>query len=197
MEMVQLQQFLAIDDLDIERARDATRPDLALSYMYNTRSEARTVGGAFEDLAGDGADDHMIGLSAVIPLGNRAARARLQRARLIKVQDQAQREMLRQAIRQEVYEAVSELERNWRRILAAEQGVMAAYRDYRVEQSQFQLGIRTSTDVLYSATGLADAQLSQIRAFADYEIAQVDLARATGTLLGHGHVSLQRITLDN
>ena len=130
-------------------------------------------------------------------MGNRAARARLQRARLVKVQDQASHERLRQGIRQEVYEAVSELERNWRRILAAEQGVVAAYRDYRVEQSQFQLGIRTSTDVLLSARGLADAQLGQIRAFADYEIAQVNLARATGTLLGYGQVFLQPVDLDS
>jgi outer membrane protein len=196
MEMVQLGQYLIVDDLNIELARDATRPDLALSYRYTTQAEARSVGGAFGDLAGDSSDNHVIGLSATIPLGNRAARAHLQRAHLTKIQDQAQRDRLRQAIRQSVYEAVSELERNWRRILAAEQGVVAAYRDYRVEQSQFQLGVRTSTDVLLSARGLADAQLSQIRAFADYEIAQVNLARATGTLLGYGQVFLQPVDLE-
>jgi outer membrane protein TolC len=197
MEMVQLDQYLLMDDLNIELARDATRPDLDLSYRYTTRSEAGGVGGAFEDLAGDGSDDHLVGLSATIPLGNRAARARLQRARLAKIQDQAQRSRLRQTIRQEVYEAVSDLERNWRRILASEQGVVAAQRDYRVKQSQFQLGARTSTDVLYSATQLADAQLGQIRAFSDYEIAQVNLARATGTLLGYGRVFLQPVDLDD
>jgi len=197
MEMVQLDQYLLMDDLNIELARDATRPDLDLSYRYTTRSEAGGVGGAFEDLAGDGSDDHLVGLSATIPLGNRAARARLQRARLAKIQDQAQRSRLRQIIRQEVYEAVSDLERNWRRILATEQGVVAARRDYRVKQSQFQLGARTSTDVLYSATQLGDAQLGQIRAFSDYEIAQVNLARATGTLLGYGRVVLQPVDLDD
>jgi outer membrane protein TolC len=149
------------------------------------------VGGAFEDLAGDSWDDHVIGLAASIPLGNRAARARLQQARLAKIQDQALRDRLRQTIRQDVYEAVSELERNWRRILATEQGVVAARRDYRVKQRQFQLGASTSTDVLYSATQLADAELSQIRAYSDYEIAQVNLARATGTLLGYGQVFLE------
>lgn len=197
MEMLQLEQYLTIDDLRIELARDAKRPDLTLSYTYTTQSDARTAGGAFEDLAGDGYDDHVIGLSATIPLGNKAAKAQFQRARLTKIQDQAQREALRQSIRQEVYEAVSQLERNWRRILAAKQGVVAADRDYLVEQRQFILGQRTSTDVLYSATRLADAQLSQIRAFTDYEIAQVNLARATGTLLGYGRVWLQPIDLEN
>lgn len=197
MEMLQLEQYLTIDDLNIELARDAMRPDLTFHYAYTAQSDAKSIGGAFEDLAGDTYDDHAIGLSWTIPLGNKAARARLQQARLAKIQDQAEGDRLRQIIHQEVYEAVSQLERNWRRILATEQGVVAAYRDYRVEQSQFQLGARTSTDVLFSAGRLAEAQLSQIRAFADYEIAQVYLARATGTLLGHGRVLLQPVTLDN
>lgn len=197
MEMFQLEQYLKIDDLSIEQARDAMRPDLTLHYTYTAQSDAETLGGALENLAGDTYDDHAIGLSWTIPLGNKAARARLQRARLAKIQDRVESDRLRQIIRQEVYEAVSQLERNWRRILATEQGVVAAYRDYRVEQSQFQLGARTSTDVLFSAGRLAEAQLSQIRAFADYEIAQVYLAQATGTLLGHGHVLLQPVTLDD
>ena len=102
----------------------------------------------------------------------------------------ARRDRFQQLIRQDVYEAVSELDKNWRRILAAEQGVTAAERDYKVEQSQFQLGRRTSTDVLFAVTRLADAQLSKIRAFVDYEIAQINLARATGTLLEHGQIHI-------
>ena len=89
-----------------------------------------------------------------------------------------------------MYNAVSELRGNWRRILAAEQSVAAAYRDYRVEQSQFQLGVRTSTDVLLAAARLADAQLGRIRAFTDYEVAQINLAQATGTLLGKGQIHI-------
>ena len=115
----------------------------------------------------------------------------------MKIQDEASLDRQRQAIRQEVYEAVSQLRRNWRRILAAEQGVTSAYRDYKVEQSQFQLGVRTSTDVLYSATRLADAELRKIYAFADYEIAQIYLARATGTLLGKEQIRIASVDLDD
>jgi outer membrane protein TolC len=119
------------------------------------------------------------------------AKARLERARLQKLQDQASYASYRQMIQQEVYVRVRALRNSWRRILAAEQGVKAAYRDYKVEQSQFQLGRSRSTDVLYSAAGLADAQLRRIGALAGYEIAQIYLARATGTLLGHSRVILE------
>lgn len=196
MDMVQLEQALTIDDLDIELARNATVPDVLLSYTYTARTQNGTVADAFRDLTSHAANGHSIGLSAAIPLGNRAAKARLQSARLARVQDRADRARLDQIVRQDVYEAASDLDQNWRRILAAEQGVTAAYRDYQVEQSQFQLGRRTSTDVLFAATRLADAQLSRIRAFADYEIAQINLARATGTLLGYGRITLTPIDLD-
>ncbi len=197
MDMVQLEQTLTIDDLNIELARNATLPDVTLSYTYTAHTHNNTVGDAFRDLTSHSSDAHSIAISAAIPIGNRAAKARLQSARLARIQDRAARDRLEQIIRQDVYEAASNLDQNWRRILAAEQGVASAYRDYRVEQSQFQLGRRTSTEVLSAATRLADAQLSRIRSFVDYEIAQIDLARATGTLLGYGHITLEPGDLDN
>jgi len=196
MEMVELEQRLTIDDLNIELARNALLPDLTLSYTYSARAQDSTLGNTLEELSDNSFDSHSVGISAAIPWGNRAAEARLQRTRLEKIQDMSERDTYQQIIRQEVYEAVSELRRNWRRILANEQGVTAAYRDYKVEQSQFQLGFRTSTDVLFSATRLADAQLSKIRAFADYEIAQINLARATGTLIGHGQILIDSVDVD-
>ncbi|MHC4560037.1 MAG: TolC family protein [Planctomycetota bacterium] len=191
MESVRLELQLAIDELDIELAHNAMLPDLRFNYSYAAQTQAGDAGHALGDFGDNTSDDHSIGLSAIIPLGNRVAKARVERVRLQQLQDQASYARLRQMIQQEVYETARALRNSWRRILAAEKSVDAAYRDYKVEQSQFQLGVRTSTDVLYSATGLADAQLSRIRALAEYEIAQINLARATGTLLGYSQVILE------
>lgn len=196
MELIELEQLLTIDEMYIELARNSVLPDLTLSYTYRAVSQDDSTQQALEDFSGHPFNNHSIGLSASIPLGNRAANARLQKAKLEKIQDLNSRDRYRQIIRQEVYEAVSNLHSSWRRILAAEQGVTAAYRDYRVEQSQFQLGVSTSTNVLYSATGLADAQLRRIYAFADYEVAQINLARATGTLLGNGQIQITPVDID-
>jgi outer membrane protein len=191
METVRLELQLAIDELDIELARNATLPDLTFNYSYLAQTQAGDVGHAFGDFGDRTSDEHSVGLSASIPLGNKAAEARLERARLQQLQDKASRARLRQMIQQQVYDAVRALNNSWQRILAAAKNVDAAYRDYKVEQSQFQLGLRTSTDVLNSAAGLADAQLSRISALAGYEIAQINLARAAGTLLGYSRVILQ------
>jgi len=197
MDMAELEFQLAIDDLDIELARNRKLPDVTLDYTYAIGAQSNSLGSAFGDITDASEHDHAVGVSAVIPLGNRAAEARYRRARLQKVRNQIDHERLRLSIRQEVYNAVDELQQNWRRILAAEQGVVTARRDYEVQQSQFTLGRRTSTDVLLSASRLADAQSRRIRAFAEYEIAQVRLARATGTLLGHGRVQLRPSDLED
>lgn len=191
MEMAELEFRLAVDDLDIALARNRTLPDVTFDYQYAATSESGSLGRALGDVGDGSLQDHAVGISAAIPLGNRAAQARYRRARLEKTRDRIDQERLRQSIRQEVYDAVDELQQNWRRILAAEQGVVTAYRDYKVEQSQFTLGKSTSTFVLQSASRLADAQSRRIRAFAEYEIAQVRLARATGTLLGRGRLEIR------
>jgi hypothetical protein len=52
-----------------------------------------------------------------------------------------------------------------------------------------------SEDVLYSATGLANAQLRRIYAMAEYEVARINLACATGTLLGYDRIRLEPIRM--
>ena len=195
-DMIRMELRLAIDEFNIESARNATLPDITFDYNFGARTESGTVGRALENLANDSFSSHSIGLSASIPLGNEVAKARLQRTRLQRMQDLMTREQLQQRIRQEVREAVNDLRQNWRRILAAAQNLIAAENDYEVEQSQFLIGRSSSTEVLRRAGALGDAQLRKIRAFVGYEIAKVNLARTTGTLLGYGRIQLQPIDIE-
>jgi len=72
--------------------------------------------------------------------------------------------------------------------LAARQRVLAQARVLEVEIRQFDQGLRTSTEVLQAQMDLANAKLSEISAVTDYEIAQVDIAFATGTVLGASRI---------
>ena len=93
-----------------------------------------------------------------------------------------------QAITQEVLDALDQLETTWQSIVASQRTVELSARVLRAEQNQFDAGTRTSTDVLDAATRLAEAQIAEIRALVSYQVAQVDLAFATGTLLGASRV---------
>ena len=93
----------------------------------------------------------------------------------------------------EVLSAIDQLEANWQSILASRQNAILAGRLYDAEKRQFELGLRTSTDVLDQQARYANAQSAEIKALTEYQIAQIDLAYATGTLLGAAKVGWEPI----
>ena len=83
------------------------------------------------------------------------------------------------------------------RIIASQENAELQGRLYEAEKRQFELGARTATDVLDAQSKLADAQSSEIRALADYQIALIDIAYYTGTLLGAANVEWEPIIPEN
>ncbi|MBY0312707.1 MAG: TolC family protein [Phycisphaerales bacterium] len=188
MEMLELELRLAQDFSTIEFNKNQALPLMALDFSYRIPG----LGGSFTDandqLAGNDFHDWRVGLTGEIPIGNEAAKARVQQSIVRRLQRLSSKEARASAIRSEVLAAVDQIEASWQRILAAQQSSILAARTLEGEQRQFDAGARTSTDVLDAAARLADAQTSEVRALADYQIAQIDLAFATGTLVGAAKV---------
>ncbi len=101
------------------------------------------------------------GLNVAVPLGNEAAKSAYHRALLTRLQ----------------------------RIKAAELSVSYQSHNYRGEQGEYKLGLRTSTEVLEAENLLANSKIDEIAAIVEYPVAQIDLAFATGMLLGASGVS--------
>ena len=188
MEMLELELRLAIDASNIDFEKNAALPLFTLDYSYNINGLTNSYGNAFDQVSDRGFTGWSLGVTGEIPIGNEAAKARVHRAILIRLQRLATTDQRRLAILQEVYDAVDLLNQEWQRILAARQAVILAARTLEGERRQFEVGIRTSTDVLDAAARLADAQSSEVRALTDYELARVDIAFGTGTLLGFDRV---------
>jgi len=188
MEMLELELQIAQDASTIDFNRTQALPVLALDYTYNVNGLGAAMHDSFDLLLDRRFDDHRVGLQFVLPLGNRAAKSRLRQAMFTKSQRLATRESRRLEIQAEVAGALDQLEANWQRILASRHSAALAKRNLEAEERQFALGLRTSTDVLDTQTRLADAELAEIRAEVEYQIAKVDLAFATGTLLGEAAV---------
>ena len=163
---------------EIEKAGGQALPLVVVDYTYNIGGIGASYGDAYDRIADRSFEDHFFGFSAEIPIGNEAARSRVQRAVLTRLQRLATKEQRRLSIRQEVYDALDALDESWQRILAARLEARLNGRNYEGEQRQFDVGFRTSTDVLDAATRLANSQSREIRALADFQIARIDLKQA-------------------
>jgi outer membrane protein len=193
MELLELQLQLLQDASTIDYARNQTLPLATLSYNYNISGTGENRNDSLDLLFGTDFTTHSGGLQLVVPIGNEAAKSRLRQAIYQRRQRLATRANREDLIRLEVLNAVDQVEANWQRILAARQTAILNGRLYEAEQRQFEQGLRTSTDVLDAQIRFANAQSSEISALADYQISLVDVAYATGTLLGSAKVRWEPI----
>lgn len=193
MELLELQLQLLQDAATIEYGRNQTLPLVSLDYTYNINSTGENRSDSFDMLVGSDYTSHRVGLQVTIPIGNEAAKSRLRQYIYTRRQRLATRANREDQIRQEVLNALDQVEANWQQILAARQTAILNGRLYEAERRQFEQGLRTSTDVLNAQITFANAQSSEIAALANYQISLVDVAYATGTVLGSAKVRWEPI----
>ncbi|MDQ7013093.1 MAG: TolC family protein [Planctomycetota bacterium] len=191
MEMLEFELRLAADLVTADWSRNQALPLLALDYTYRMNGLGGSLSQSVDLMQENRFADWSIGLRGEVPLGNEQREAAVRRSLLTRLQRLASRDAREQTIRREVLDAVDQIDSAWQRIFAARQSVILNTRTLQAEQRQFDVGQSTSTDVLNSNTRLSDAQLQEINAVVEYQIAQVDLAFATGTLLGASRVEFQ------
>ena len=193
MEMLEVELQLAQDSSAVDYYKNQTLPLVALDYTYNINGLGATRSDAYDMMFDRTFENHTVGMNLVVPLGNEAAKNRLLSAQYRKRQRLFTKENRRIQIETEVLGAIEQLESNWQSILAGRQNSILAGRLYEAEKRQFVAGLRTATDVLDAQAKFANAQSTEIGALTEYQIAQVDLAYATGTLLGAAKIQWQPI----
>lgn len=182
MEQVTIELQMLSNEETVDRARNGLLPLLTLDYTYNINGLGPVEQDALDMIGENHYADHRVGLTIQVPLGNVAARSRYQQALLSKQQLMANREAVEKQIRREVLAAVDSLESTWLRVKASRASRELAERQMQMEQRQYELGLMYSTEVLDSQTRYASALLAEINALAEYQISQIDLCHATGSL---------------
>jgi outer membrane protein TolC len=193
MELLELQLQLLQDASTVDFSRNQTLPAAALGYSYNINATGTTRNDSLDLLLSNDYGDHRVTLQVAVPIGNEAAKSRLRQAIYTRRQRLATRADRERVIELEVLNAVDQVEANWQRILAARQTTVLNARVFEAEKRQFEQGLRTSTEVLDAQINFANAQSAEIQALAEYQIALVDLAYATGTLLGAARIHWEPI----
>ena len=189
-ELLELELELLADTTRIALARNDALPQLDASFSYRRNGLGAELEGALNQIYQDEFEDYSFGLSASMPIGNNAAEARVQRALLNRMSRVLTKRARAQTVTQDVLDAIERLRSDWQRIIASQQAVALNARTLDAEQRQFTQGLSTSVDVLEAAGRLAAARAEEIRAIADYELAQLALAEATGTVLGRASIDL-------
>jgi outer membrane protein TolC len=191
MELLEAELQIARDAATIDYLENQALPLVSIGYTYNMNGLGPSRSDAYDLLADNTYRDHAVGLQVSIPLGNEAAKSRLRQAIHQRTQRLISRESRKEQITYEVLRQIDKLEATWQRILASRQTTLLFDEQYRAEKQQFELGMVTATEVLDAQTSLADAQRAEISAIAEYQISLIDLAYATGTLLGAAKVEWQ------
>ena len=193
MEMLEVELQIAEDISKVDYYKNQALPLVTMDYTYRLNGLGATRSDAYDMMSDMNYRDHVVGLNVVIPLGNEAAKSRLMQAFYQRQQRLASKENRRTLIEKEVLAAADQIETLWQGILATRQNAILAGRLYEAEKRQFEVGIRTSTDVLDAQAKFANAQSSEIKSLTEYQIAQIDLAYATGMLLGADKVRWEPI----
>lgn len=188
LELLALELKLAADQANIDYLQNQTLPLFTLDYSYGALSDSeRSAGRTYSD-GFDRFNEWSIGFRFEMPVSNEARRQQLQRAVQQRLQRLSTQTLQEQTVRREIYDALDQVEQNWQRIIAARQQVILAGVNYDAELKQFREGFRTMTEVLEMLTRLGEAQVKEVRAIKDYQVSLIDLAYATGTLLGYSRI---------
>jgi len=189
MDLLEVELQIARDAANIDFRENQSLPALDLTASYQINGLGESLGDAYEVMAENQFEDWTLGLNLSVPIGNEAALSRLRQAVLQRIQRIATRDSRLQTIRQEVLDAIDRLEADWQRLQAAQISVALDTRNLEAEQRQFEQGRTTSTDVLDATRDLTASRSAEIRAVVSYQLTQIELAVATGTLLGASRVS--------
>jgi outer membrane protein TolC len=191
------QQQIRIDSATVvyKAAQNNVLPQLNLVGSVGIKgAAANSFGHAVgNELYDNEAQEYAIGLQLEVPLGNREARAILQRTGLQRLQAIYQYKDLIEQVTQETKEAFDQVYSSWERLGKARQSLYAAQDALDALQQEQDVGnVPLTPDFinrkLNAQEVLAQARRDDARAASDYNIAIAALERAKGTLLKYDNV---------
>jgi outer membrane protein TolC len=191
-------------DIDVRYTRSQTLPTVDLVGNYGGSGVGgtqivrdgfggpviETIPGGYGDatsqvFAGD-FPNWRIGFNLSYPILNRSAKAASAQARLAKEQQEAALRRLEMNIVSEVRTAARAVETNLKRVESSRAARTLQEQRLDAEQKKFAAGMSTNFFVTQAQRDLANAQVAEVRALADYRKSQVTFARVQEAGIGSG-----------
>lgn len=166
----------------LERAQQDLWPTLDLSGTYRASAQRDDFPKLQSDIFRSQFPEYAVSLNFVLPLGNRAARSRRNRARIDLERTERERHILRIDIEKAVRTQVRALRTLGKSMLAARESARLAKNDLESEQIKLRLGEGVRIEVQRRNQQFQDAQTTLLRARLDYRIAWFRLLSALGRI---------------
>ena len=193
---------LESNDVSIRFLKNQLMPGLDASLIYGTRglggNQFVRQSGVVVDTIPGGWPDAMkvlgnfeyptwtVALNFSYPIGKSTQEAQYARARVQYQQAVAQIRALELTVATEVTNAALNIESTQRRLEAARAARILAERRLEAEQTKFEVGMQTNFFVVQAQRDLLDAQISELRAYLDYQKALIEFERVQVTSAGGG-----------
>jgi len=196
---------LAIDETSIRYAHNQLKPDLNLSGQYVSNgiggnqydlvtgqlTSQGGLGSSFGQLFGFGFPTYQGSLTLNFPVRNRGAQARLGNALVNRTRDLYNSRQAEEVITRQVRDAVNQLNAAKLSLGAASTSLELSKKQLLAEQRKVELGDQNNFFVLDAQTRLALAELAQLQAQINYQLALSAIRHATGDLLTPYHMQIE------
>ncbi len=204
-----VRQSLDADELGIQSATNALRPDLSLTGGYTAKGRggilymrdplsndlvSTTPGGlgdALNQMFGFGVPVYQFGLTLRLPLRDRRATADLANSMVQKRLDVLRERNAIERIRLDVLTAVNNLESAKAGVKLAKVAADFAQKQVDAEQKKYDLGNNIMYFILVAQTDLVNAQSELVRQSVNYRRSLLNLYRYTGELLDQRGIAIK------
>jgi len=164
---------------ELDLSASAANQGVKNSFSNSTRRQFNNKGYA---LSGE--------LAIRIPIGNREARADLDKSRLELQRANAAYQQLEQSIIEEIRRSVRLVRSNTKRITATRLASRLTEERLDSQEKKFKVGLSTSRDVLEDQESVANALSNEVQALVDYNKSVAQLSRSTYTTLQRFKIKL-------
>lgn len=186
-ELEQARLAIAANDIQVRVAKDQLLPRLDLQAAATPSGLDRDPSQSAEDLWGLDYIDYSLGLAFEYPLGNRGAEAVLRRNRYERMRAVVTMQNTADQIAVAVAEALRQIDATYDEVAADTLAVQESRANLEaINARQEAVGAWDPSFLEYrlrAQENLAAAERAELEAIVDYNIAQANLARTTGTLL--------------
>ncbi|MBN1293669.1 MAG: TolC family protein [Candidatus Latescibacteria bacterium] len=181
-DLIQAQLNLKKGELDIQQTKNGLLPRLDFFITYGKTTYAKTFKDAIPDLQSP-FHEATAGFTFAMPVPNRGARARVERARRTQQQMEMAVINMERLVQLDVRSAYIEAVRSKELIVATRVTRELQERNMDAEQEKFRVGKSTNFLVLQAQRDFTASQLDEARSMVSYLNALIDLYLMEGTML--------------